>query len=84
MTINAVFVPTACATEKLRQDRSRASEKADITRPPGSDGIWDLVQRGTGEGKDARPERFELPTLWFEAKCSIQLSYGRARERRSS
>jgi hypothetical protein len=25
-----------------------------------------------------RPERFELPTLWFEAKCSIQLSYGRA------
>jgi hypothetical protein len=26
-----------------------------------------------------RPERFELPTLWFEAKCSIQLSYGRAK-----
>jgi hypothetical protein len=26
----------------------------------------------------ARPERFELPTTWFEAKCSIQLSYGRA------
>jgi hypothetical protein len=26
----------------------------------------------------ARPERFELPTLWFEARCSIQLSYGRA------
>ena len=25
-----------------------------------------------------RPERFELPTLWFVAKCSIQLSYGRA------
>jgi hypothetical protein len=24
-----------------------------------------------------RPERFELPTLWFEARCSIQLSYGR-------
>ena len=24
-----------------------------------------------------RPERFELPTLWFEAKGSIQLSYGR-------
>ncbi len=24
-----------------------------------------------------RPERFELPTLWFEAKCSIHLSYGR-------
>ena len=25
----------------------------------------------------ARPERLELPTPWFEAKCSIQLSYGR-------
>ena len=24
-----------------------------------------------------RPERFELPTYWFEASCSIQLSYGR-------
>jgi hypothetical protein len=31
-----------------------------------------------GTGKEvARPERFELPTLWFEARCSIQLSYGR-------
>ncbi len=26
-----------------------------------------------------RPERFELPTPWFEARYSIQLSYGRAR-----
>ena len=24
-----------------------------------------------------RPERFELPALWFVARCSIQLSYGR-------
>jgi hypothetical protein len=24
-----------------------------------------------------RPERFELPTYWFEASCSIQLSYKR-------
>jgi hypothetical protein len=28
-----------------------------------------------------RPERFELPTLWFEAKCSIQLSYGRVEDK---
>ena len=26
----------------------------------------------------ARPERFELPTPWFVARYSIQLSYGRA------
>src|SRR3954454_3057992 len=26
----------------------------------------------------ARPERFELPTLGSEDRCSIQLSYGRA------
>jgi hypothetical protein len=28
----------------------------------------------------ARPERFELPTLWFEARCSDPLSYGRVRD----
>ena len=27
----------------------------------------------------ARPERFELPTLCLEGRCSIQLSYGRIR-----
>jgi hypothetical protein len=27
--------------------------------------------------KLARPERLELPTTWFEARYSIQLSYGR-------
>ena len=27
----------------------------------------------------ARPERFELPTAWFVARYSIQLSYGRVR-----
>ena len=36
---------------------------------------------GSVEAKDkrylARPERFELPTTWFEARYSIQLSYGR-------
>jgi hypothetical protein len=26
----------------------------------------------------ARSERFELPTLGFEVRCSIQLSYERA------
>jgi hypothetical protein len=27
--------------------------------------------------KMVRPEGLEPPTLWFEARCSIQLSYGR-------
>ena len=30
----------------------------------------------------ARPERFELPTAWFVARYSIQLSYGRVDNRR--
>jgi hypothetical protein len=34
------------------------------------------AQYSRGEGL-ARPERFELPTNWFEASYSIQLSYGR-------
>ena len=47
-------------------------------------------ERGTGQNiqrsleyselnapKLARPERFELPTSWFVAMRSIQLSYGR-------
>ena len=32
----------------------------------------------------ARPERFELPTTWFVARYSIQLSYGRFGEREFS
>jgi hypothetical protein len=37
------------------------------------------VAENNSQKKVARPERFELPTLWFEARCSIQLSYGRIR-----
>jgi hypothetical protein len=29
-----------------------------------------------------RPERFERPTYWFVASCSIQLSYGRTKYKR--
>jgi site-specific DNA recombinase len=37
-----------------------------------------LAQIARGEIEMARPERFELPTTAFEARYSIQLSYGRA------
>jgi hypothetical protein len=35
------------------------------------------------EAKMVRPERIELPTSWFVAKHSIQLSYGRVSTRMS-
>ena len=41
--------------------------------PPGE-------QESEKRGKEicmVRPERFERPTYWFVASCSIQLSYGR-------
>jgi hypothetical protein len=38
-----------------------------------------VTQHGFGR-KVVRPEGFEPPTLWFEAKCSIQLSYGRGKQ----
>ena len=37
------------------------------------------IERGSIDWRRmARPERFELPTSWFVAMRSIQLSYGRA------
>ena len=36
----------------------------------------DRISRASETSK-ARPDGFEPPTTWFEARCSIQLSYGR-------
>ena len=41
-----------------------------MSRAEGARRIWFCLEM-------VRPERFELPTYWFEASCSIQLSYGR-------
>ncbi len=61
----------------------RASRSSVRTQPCGlhSSNSSDLKKK-KGPGGDplslvARPERFELPTTWFEARDSIQLSYGR-------
>src|SRR4029077_496168 len=43
-----------------------------------SDGCWGVPSEGHLVRFIARPERFELPTLCFEGRRSIQLSYGRA------
>ncbi len=42
-----------------------------------SDGMSGGVGLKLSGREVVRPEGFEPPTLWFEAKCSIQLSYGR-------
>ena len=39
--------------------------------------VWKRPRAELSWMKMARPERFELPTAWFVARYSIQLSYGR-------
>jgi hypothetical protein len=41
------------------------------------DRLWEFFNLLIKKHFLARPERFELPTTWFEARYSIQLSYGR-------
>ena len=49
-----------------------------MSREPGHCTIVPVTLRGPAVHM-ARPERFELPTAWFVARYSIQLSYGRAK-----
>ena len=57
-----------------------------IETPPSCHGKYSEVAGILSAGREysqltadklARPERFELPTPWFVARYSIQLSYGR-------
>ena len=54
--------------------RARKLRKQATKKPVESTGFFVFVV--------ARPERFELPTAWFVARYSIQLSYGRAAKER--
>jgi hypothetical protein len=59
------------ASQKRSRDGKIFRESPNIQRtaPGACSQLFDLL---------ARPERFELPTPWFVARYSIQLSYGRA------
>jgi hypothetical protein len=48
-----------------------------MQRAGGLRGLHATRVSGMDPRKLARPERFELPTPWFVARYSIQLSYGR-------
>ncbi len=56
----------------------RPERRPAIHQPPLTDHQSRIAAKQESHTQEvARPERFELPTLWFEARCSIQLSYGR-------
>ena len=69
----AVALP-GCATPRQGfqpgnvTDLDRIRQRLISKKNPVSHGVFQLL---------ARPERFELPTFWFVARHSIQLSYGR-------
>ena len=58
--------------DRLAYVRNEGFRTAEITLP-----FRVLGDLSAPKSKMARPERFELPTNWFEASYSIQLSYGR-------
>ncbi len=58
-----------CSKFPQNSRKRLASEQISLSRQQLSCGIDEVYL--------ARPERFELPTPWFVARYSIQLSYGR-------
>ena len=82
--------PAGAVADALRCRESATSNlaAARLSNIPTSSGVPDVSPGETAKRKRApcegpfsvslaRPERFELPTFWFVARRSIQLSYGR-------
>lgn len=80
--------PAAMAGPRRDDARDRQRRKGGAARSSPGDSLVRLVTKpNTGNtiaSPLARPERLELPTLGFEDRYSIQLSYGRADEARHS
>jgi hypothetical protein len=76
---NPLFIHVSTEKPALAALRSLRLRPSDLPVPPGQIAQMACANSNTCVfiGKMARPERFELPTLCFEGRCSIQLSYGR-------
>lgn len=60
-------------TSRLACTRDEGFKTSEVSLP------FKLLEDFRGRKNEmARPEGFEPPTTWFEARYSIQLSYGRA------
>ena len=80
--------PGPLPMRSVAANRQRPTARTHGSRPPDVVGSPDVSPGETVKRKRApcegpfsislaRPERFELPTFWFVARHSIQLSYGR-------
>jgi hypothetical protein len=81
-SLNQGFEPHGHTSRDQAADRRRVVRRADAASIGAGDSMVTSASASVAERRQAidllaRPERFELPTPWFVARYSIQLSYGR-------